>query len=61
MYIISYVEWGSSRDLVIHTYVFGFFVAVRNAMDDRTFSIPGYRGSEGHFGGPIVRFGCFWD
>jgi len=40
--IISYVEWGSARDLVIHTYVFLFFVSVRNAMDDSIFSIPFY-------------------
>ena len=29
-----------SHDLVIHTYVFGFFVAVRNAIDESTFLIP---------------------
>ena len=40
--IISYVEWGSARDLVIHTYYTVFVNSVRNAMDDSIFSIPFY-------------------
>ena len=49
MYIISYVEWGSARDLVIHTYCFVFLCAVRNAMDDRVFWIPVIEGIFDHF------------
>ena len=38
--IISYVEWGSSCDLVVHTYYRLDCITVRNAMDDSKFSIP---------------------
>ena len=48
--IISYVEWGSSRDLVIHTYVLFMDLTVRNAMDDWDFWVPGIEGVFGHFG-----------
>ena len=57
MYIISYVEWGSARDLVIHTYSCYQLVSVRNAMDDRDFWVPFIGGIFDHFGLPIVRFG----
>ena len=55
--IISYVEWGSSHDLVMHTYVYVWYLSVRNAMDDRDFWIPFIGGIFDHFGLPIVRFG----
>ena len=47
--IISYVEWGSSHDLVMHTYDFPRRLSVRNAMDDRVFWIPVIEGIFDHF------------
>jgi len=48
--IISYVEWGSARDLVIHTYSVWLLLTVRNAMDDRDFWVPFIGGIFDHFG-----------
>ena len=48
--IISYVEWGSARDLVIHTYSVFCIGSVRNAMDDRDFWVPFIGGIFDHFG-----------